>query len=150
MHHTVGGPTVENECQIESDTIGNDPVQLKDVENAEGIFGKDISHLKGESAGKKPMMVTNNTTQVSDKIKNENTEIVPHVDIVHIDGMGFLTSIGHPMHHQKTTPVVDGAEDSCCTGSDKIPQIHNYNCSGCADVCRAQQWCRHTEPNDNQ
>ena len=50
LMHVVGAPTTENlKSMLRQNVIANCPVTSTDVDNAEKIFGKDVSSLKGKS-----------------------------------------------------------------------------------------------------
>jgi len=50
LYHIMGAPTLQNyKALLRMNIIKNCPVTTKDVDNAEKIFGPDISTLKGRT-----------------------------------------------------------------------------------------------------
>ena len=98
-HHTMGAPTVRNfKHIIKNDKMSNCPVTLEDIDGAEKIHRKDILHIKGKMTWQSPTTTTIMNITMPKELKEQNTNIMPCMDIMHIDKIGFMTSISPPLH----------------------------------------------------
>ena len=67
----LGFPTTKNfKHIIQLNQIRNCPVTLKDIANAEKIFGDDIASLKGQSTRRKPPIIKEDFIEIQPKIWN--------------------------------------------------------------------------------
>ena len=92
--HIVGAPTVENfKSMLRQNIIVNCPITTQDVTNAEKIFGKDVSSLKGKSTRPRPTTVINDYVDIPRDIVENNSEVELCMDIMFINELPFLTTI---------------------------------------------------------
>ena len=72
----VGAPTISNlKSMLRQNIIMNCPVATKDVDNAEKIFGRDISSLKGKSTRPTPTTVTDDYVDIPREIVENNASL---------------------------------------------------------------------------
>ena len=126
LYHNIGTPTVENfKYIIKSNTIKNCPVTIKDIEVAEDIWGKDISYIKGKTTRSCPNPVKDDFINIPLELKSKHYELTLCIDTMYINGIGFLTSIAHPIYYRKATPVPDGTSESYYKALDKAIRVLN-------------------------
>ena len=95
----MGVPMIRNfECVIKSNQIRNCPVTLDDIDRAEKICRKDISHIKVKVARWNSTTTTIVNIAMPKEPKERNKNITLHIDIAHIDKIGFMTRTSHPLH----------------------------------------------------
>ena len=63
---------------------------IEDIDIMQKIGGEDIAHLKGKMVRRTPKWVVNDSVTALDELKEQNNEIIPHVDVSHVNGMGLL------------------------------------------------------------
>ena len=94
LMHIVGAPTVDNfKSMLRQNIIVNCPITTQDVTNAEKIFGKDVSSLKGKSTRPRPTTVINDYVDIPRDIVENNSEVELCMDIMFINELPFLTTI---------------------------------------------------------
>ena len=108
---------------------------------AEGTFGKDLSCLKGKTTRRTPKAIINDTMTVLQELRNRK-DVVSHVNAICINGMPFLTLIGHPITlrvcssmqgtlHEEHHKVLDQALRKCNAAGFRIKEIScNGECCG--------------------
>ena len=86
-------PSIPDLKKMVSDgSIINCPITIKDINNAETIYGKDIASLKGKSTRRKSVkfQLTDKNTQLGDEFKKN---IVISADNFFIRGLKFLLTV---------------------------------------------------------
>jgi len=89
------------------------------------MFGPDISHSKGKSTRSSPRPVKQDDVAAPKEIHQKNKEIAFHVDTTCVNGLPFLTSVGHPICFRGCKSIDSTVHDDCCKASDKAFWIHN-------------------------
>ena len=126
LYHNIGTPTVENfKYIVKSNQIKNCPITVKDIEIAEDIWGKDISYLKGKTTRSRPTPVKADYVDIPMELKSKHYDLTLCIDTMYINGIGFLTSIAHPIYYRKATPVPDATSDSYYKALDAAVRILN-------------------------
>ena len=92
---------------------------LEDINGAEKIHRKDISHIKGNTTRQNPTTTTIMNIVMPKELKEQNTNIMSHTDIMFIDKIGFMTSISHPLHHWGCKHMENNTKDSFHKALDK-------------------------------
>ena len=106
LMHIVGAPTTENfKSMLRQNVIANCPITTKDVDNAEKIFGKDISTLKGKSTRPKPTTVVDDYVDIPAEIMENNGNIELCMDIMFINELPFLTTIDRQVKFRSLVPM---------------------------------------------
>ena len=58
LYHSIGAPSLRNfKYLIKSNQIQDCPVTVVDINNAEKIFGPDVSYIKGKTTRSRPKTV---------------------------------------------------------------------------------------------
>jgi hypothetical protein len=73
--------------------IKNFPVMTEDVNNAEKIFGTDMSSLRGKSTRRKSTLVREDSIEIPEELISQNCEIDLCIDIMYVNECGFMTTI---------------------------------------------------------
>ena len=104
--HAVGVPNLHNfKMMIKGNMIKNCPVMADDVETAERIWGKDVLYIKGRTVQRTPSKVVDDTIQIPLELYVKCRKIILHMDIMYINGNGYLTTIGHSMYYRTCVPL---------------------------------------------
>ena len=80
----------------------------KEAPSAHATFRPDFSVFKGKTVKKTPKAIMQDSTAAASELVQKNSDVVLCMDIVCVNGIGFLMSIRHPTCHQKTAPTIDG------------------------------------------
>ena len=83
---------------IQSNTVKNNPVTLKDVKVADEIFGRQPSIIKGRNKRKTPQRVVEDFSDTPNELVVRNQDLVLCVDCLHINSCLFLTSIDRTIY----------------------------------------------------
>jgi hypothetical protein len=75
---------------IQNNLLPNVDISVKDVENAQRIFGKDLGSIQRKTVRLRPDAVTTDYIQVPPDIMTLHQDVMIAVDAMHIDGMQFL------------------------------------------------------------
>ena len=86
---------------------------------------KDISHLKGKSTRSRPTLVIIDQIEIPMELKTKHKEISLCIDTMYINGLGFLTAIGHPLCYRSCVPVENGTDREYYKALDNILRIYN-------------------------
>ena len=106
LMHIVGAPTTDNlKSMLRQNVINNCPITTRDVDNAEKIFGKDISTLKGKSTRPKPTTVIDDYVDIPTEIMENNREVELCMDIMYINDLPFLTTIDRQIKFRSLVPM---------------------------------------------
>ena len=120
LFHIMGAPTIRNfKHIIKSNQIRNCPMTLDDIDGAEKICRKDILHVKRRTTGWNPTTTTIVNIAMPKEFKGENKNITLHIDIVHINKIGFMATTSHPLHHQGCKHIENVTKDSFCDTLDE-------------------------------
>ena len=120
-YHIVGALMVWNfKHLIKSDQIGNCPVTAEDIEIAENIHRKDISHMKGKTTKRNPTTTTTTLIDTPKELKEHNENATSHINMMCINEIGFMTSTSHPMHCCSCEHVANNAKESFCNALNKM------------------------------
>ena len=87
---------------LRSNIIKDCPVIEKDVDLAEAIFGLDVATLKGKTARRTPKWIVTDVVTVPPKLVLKHSSIILWIDVIYINKIGFMTSIGYPLYYCKT------------------------------------------------
>jgi hypothetical protein len=94
LYHIVGTHTIELfKTLIKMNAIKNCPVTTEDVNNAEKIFGADMSSLRGKSTRRKSTPVQEDVIEIPEELILQNCEIDLCIDIMYVNECGFMTTI---------------------------------------------------------
>ena len=75
-------------------------VTVEDIDIAEEIFAKDILYLKGKTVQSKPKQVRYDIIEIPPELKLKHQEVQLHINVLYINGIAFLSTIGHPIYYQ--------------------------------------------------
>ena len=106
----------------------NCPVTNEDVDNAEKIFGPDIGTRKGKKTRKKPTPVKRDEIEVPKELIEKGQDLTLCMDIMFINGMPVLTTIGRTVRFRSLVPLKSRSEEHMYEGLDSI--LRNYNKGG--------------------
>ena len=110
---------------LRSNKIKNYPVVEKDVDLAETIFGQDIATIKGKSSRRTPRAILEDLIAVPPELLRKHSIIELCIDVMYVNEIGFLTSIGYPIYYRKTLHISDRKKETLYENLDKILYIYN-------------------------
>jgi hypothetical protein len=94
LYHIVGTPTIESfKALIKMNAIKNCSVTTEDVSNAKKIFGADMLSLRGKSTRRKSTLVREDAIEIPEEVILQNREIDLCIDIMYVNGCGFMRTI---------------------------------------------------------
>jgi len=79
-------------------------VTIEDINNAEKIFGKDVSTLKGRSTQKKPIPVIDESIEIPKEIIDNNQKNTLYMDIMFINQQAMLTAVDKVIKYRSLIP----------------------------------------------
>ena len=59
------------------------------------------------------------------ELVRQHSNITLSMDVMYVNGIGFLTTIGYPLYYKKTEHVSDGKAKTLYDALDKILRIYN-------------------------
>ena len=122
----MGFPTAKNlKNMLRMNAIKNCPVTVKDLINAETIFGPDVASLKGKTTRSKAAIVRNNEIAVPPELKTQCTNLTLFIDIMFVNGMPMLTGVDDPIRHRACVPLKSRHAEELYDGLDKILRFYN-------------------------
>ena len=128
LYHIISAPSTKNfKTILRSNRIKDCPVVEKDVYITEEIFGPAVTTLKGNSARRNPRIILEDLITVPPELLHKHSSIELCIDVIYVNKIGFLTSIGYPIFYRKTLHVSDGKTETLYNKLDKI--LHIYNLS---------------------
>ena len=126
--HVIGALNVKNfKGMLRSNQMRICPVTEKDTDLAEKIFGPDVTALKGKSVHATPNHRIDNTIAAPKILVRMHSNIHMCINIMVVNRIGFLTSIGCQMCYQKTVYLEDNKGKSIYKSLDNIMQMCNKN-----------------------
>ena len=126
LYHSIGAPSLRNfKYLIKSNQIQDCPVTVADINNAEKIFGPDVSYIKGKTTRSKPKPVRPDGIAIPKELRKKINEITLHIDMMYINGIGFLTGISHPLYYRMSVHVDRNMKEEFYKGIDKMLRRHN-------------------------
>ena len=126
LYHNIGAPSVRNyKAIIQANSIKNCPVTIEHIKRAEDIYGPDISYLKGKTTRSTPRPVSNDEIIIPKEIYEKHQELTFHMDTMFINGIGFLTSVGHPIYYRMCKPIESTSHDDYYKTLDKAFRAYN-------------------------
>ena len=129
LMHTVGAPTTSNlKSMLRQNVIMNCPVTTKDVDNAEKIFGKDVSSLKGKSMQPTPTTVIDDYVDIPREIMENNANLELCMDIMFINELPFLTTIDRQIKFRSLVPMESRMSTESFKRIDMV--LRHYNEAG--------------------
>jgi hypothetical protein len=82
--------------------IRNCPVMINDINRAEGIWGKDVSALKGKTVKDKPTPVTRDIVKVPKEFMKLHNEVMLSINIFFVNKIFFFLSLSHVIYYTST------------------------------------------------
>ena len=101
---------------------------MKDIENAEKIFGNDIASLKGKSTRRKPPIIKEDFIEIPPKILEHNKEITLNIDNMFICGLSQFTGIDETVHARHCLPLSSRTKNEFYKAINVI--MRKYNSAG--------------------
>ena len=97
----------------------------EDVRNAEKIFGKDISALKGKSTRTKPIPVRTDIVAIPRALKVQHQKIELCANIMFIQNIPFLTTISQCICYQTVQAIPNQTTKLLTKAFDAVFCIYN-------------------------
>ena len=121
LYHTIGNLSIDDyKTIIKSNAIKKCPVVIQDIENAETIYGKDVSSLKGKSVRTKPTPAIDDYVEVPSELKAANEYIDLFMDIMCINEVKFLVSTSKRMKYINIIYIKDRMKSTLLEAIDKV------------------------------
>ena len=90
LYHKLGAPGMGNfKAIIKGNLIKICPVNHKEINVMNEIWGKDIVVLKGKTVYKTPRRITENMVDIPWELYRKNNKIMVHMDIFYVNRLGF-------------------------------------------------------------
>ena len=126
LYHGLGAPSVKIfKGIICANMIKNCPITIEDINNAEDIFGQDISYLKGKTTRRNLTPTRKDEIKIPNELSEKHKNIKLHIDKMYINGIGFLTSISHPTYYRTCDYIESNSAVNFYKTLDKILRKHN-------------------------
>ena len=124
---------------LRSNQISDCLVVENNVDLAHDIFGKDVSTLKSKDARRTPKPIIMDLIKVPPELVQKISKINFCIDVIYVNRVGFMTSIGYPLYYRKTVYADNGKADTLYDCLDKILRVYNnggfrvdvINCDNC-------------------
>ena len=94
---------------------------VEDIDTAEKICSEDISHLKGKTTTRNPTTTNATAMTIPKEFREKHENITSHMDTMHIEKIGFMTTISHPLHCRGCTHLEDHMSDTFCKNTVTKP-----------------------------
>eukprot|EP00957_Ditylum_brightwellii_P165101 12569942-Ditylum_brightwellii.AAC.1 len=104
------------------------PVSVKDINNAEFVFGPDVGALKGKTIWKTPEPVRTDYIKVPRELINLHHEVTMAADILYINKIPFLTSVSRNIKFTMTQKVNNRKKSTLLTAIKKIFKLYMSQC----------------------
>jgi hypothetical protein len=89
----IGNPTEkELEGMVREKLIANCPVTVKDIRNANRIFGPDLANLRGKTTRKKPEHVRVDYVEIPRDLVDMHKYVTLVADVMFVNGLPFLVT----------------------------------------------------------
>ena len=126
LYHSIGAPTIKNyKGIIRSNMIRNCPVTIEDIDLAEKIFGPDVAYIKGKTTRSKPKIVKSDQIEIPPEMKETAREVILYIDTIFINGIPFLTTIGHPMYYRTCLKIPNTTSEAYYKVINKVFRMYN-------------------------
>ena len=126
LYHILGTPTVENfKHLLRQKVIRNCPLTVEDVNIAEAIFGRDISHLKGVSTRVQPKPIRDDHVAVPPELIRKNMLVHLCIDIMYINGKPFFTSIDRSIRFRAVLPLAGRSGEELLRAIKMVSRKYN-------------------------
>jgi hypothetical protein len=126
LYHVIGGPTPKRFKDIlRSNQIKNCPVVENDVDLAHAIYGEDVATLKSKTVRRTPRSIIQDFVKVPPDLVRKFSKIDLCIDVMYVNRIGFMTSIGYPLIFRKTVYTEDGKTETLYKCLDQILRIYN-------------------------
>ena len=120
----LGFPTTANfKHIIQLSQIRNCPVTLKDIDNAEKIFGNNIASLK--STRRKPPIIKEDFIEIPPKILEHNKAVTLNIDNMFISGLPQLKGIDKTVCPRHCLPLASRTKNEFYKAIDVITRKYN-------------------------
>jgi hypothetical protein len=126
LYKMIGQPSsVDFIAIIKNNLLPNVDISVKDIKNAQRIFGKDLGSIQEKTVRLLPDAITTDYLQIPPGVMSLHQDVTIAVNIMHIDGMQFLITTSRNI--QFTT--VDWLEckewRSLMTSLEKVINLYN-------------------------
>jgi hypothetical protein len=126
LYHIVGTPTIELfKTLIKMSAIKNCPVTTEDINNAEKIFGADMSSLRGKSTRRKSTLVQEDVIEIPEELILQNRKIDLCIDIMYVNECGFMTTINQTIRFRSALPIENRTHEENYRVLDMVLRLYN-------------------------
>jgi hypothetical protein len=105
--------------------IKNCPVTTEDLNNAEKIFGTDMSSLRGKSTRRKSFPVREDSIEIPEELISQNREIDLCIDIMYVNECGFMTTINRTIRFRSALPIENRTHEEYYCVLDMVLRLYN-------------------------
>ena len=123
-------PSVDDcKLSIQSNGIGNCPITLQDIKNAQIIHGQCLgtATLKGKSTRGKMRIAIQDHLEIPKEFKMRNENVALCADIMFILGVPFLITISKKLKFITILPIASRSNDNLLEAFDQTFRVYNYD-----------------------
>jgi hypothetical protein len=110
---------------IKMNAIKNCPITTEDVNNAEKIFGTDMSSLRGKSTRCKSTLVREDGIEIPEELISQNRKIDLCIDIMYVNKCGFMTTIDQTIQFRSALPIENRTHEEYYRVLDMVLRLYN-------------------------
>jgi hypothetical protein len=126
LYHIVGTLTIElSKTLIKMNAIKNCPMTTEDGNNAEKIFGADMSSLRGKSTRSKSTPVREDVIEIPEELISQNRKIDLCIDIMYVNKCGFMTTIDRMIQSRSALPIENRTHEEYYCVLDMVLGLYN-------------------------
>ena len=106
--HALGYPLVVNlKTIIKTNVIWDNPITKSDVKLMECLYRPNIPTIKGKTTRRCPHKLVSDVVSIPQEICDTQHDVCLYIDIMHINGMPFLTTISNNIKYHTAMWVAD-------------------------------------------
>ena len=125
LYQKTGCPSTKDfKSMIRNNMLLNCPITLRDVENEEFIFGKDIAMLKGKTVRKNPERVKTDILEVPPEILQHNKVVTIAADIMFVNMIPFLVTISENIMFGTVQCLMNKKDESIIKGIKNVNDVY--------------------------
>ncbi|KAL7564336.1 hypothetical protein ACA910_007188 [Epithemia clementina (nom. ined.)] len=126
LYYAIGTPSLKDfKMIVQSNSIRNNPVTVKDINLAEQIFGPDIGSLKGKSTRQRPTPIVNDYIEIPSELISQHEDVQLCIDTMFINGLPFLTTISRQIMYRTACRLQQQSMDHYWSALKDVFRVYN-------------------------